>query len=156
QMSNSSSSSSSSWHLQTRRDMWELQLLHFWLFLGISLAALLGNGLIITTVACDHHLHNPTYFFLLNLSLLDLGSVSTTVPKTMVNSLWDTRTISYVGCAEQVFFFIAGEFYLPAILPYNCYVVICKPLHYRTLLGSRACAHMAAAAWASVFLSALL
>ncbi|KAM6288912.1 olfactory receptor 14I1-like [Aegotheles albertisi] len=84
-------------------DRRELQLLHFWLFLGISLAALLGNGLIITTIACDHHLHTPMYFFLLNLSLLDLASISTTVPKAMANSLWDTRTISHAGCAAQIF-----------------------------------------------------
>ncbi|NWH22286.1 O14I1 protein, partial [Grus americana] len=69
----------------------ELQLLHFWLFLGIYLAALLGNGLIITAIACDHHLHTPMYFFLFNLSLLDLGSISTTLPKAMANSLWDSR-----------------------------------------------------------------
>ncbi|KFP11573.1 Olfactory receptor 14J1, partial [Egretta garzetta] len=55
-------------------DTRELQLLHFWLFLGIYLAALLGNGLIIITVACDHRLHTPMYFFLFNLALLDLGA----------------------------------------------------------------------------------
>ncbi|KFQ14852.1 Olfactory receptor 14I1, partial [Leptosomus discolor] len=70
-------------------DTRELQLLTFGLFLGIYLAALLGNGLIITAVACDPHLHTPMYFFLLNLSLLDLGSISTTLPKAMANSLWD-------------------------------------------------------------------
>uniref|UniRef100_A0A8C3KKH8 G-protein coupled receptors family 1 profile domain-containing protein n=1 Tax=Calidris pygmaea TaxID=425635 RepID=A0A8C3KKH8_9CHAR len=86
-------------------DTRELQLVHFWLFLGIYLAALLGNGLIITTVVCDHHLHTPMYFFLLNLSVLDLGSTSTTVPKSVANSLWDTRAISFQGCASQVFFF---------------------------------------------------
>uniref|UniRef100_A0A8B9QPS9 G-protein coupled receptors family 1 profile domain-containing protein n=1 Tax=Apteryx owenii TaxID=8824 RepID=A0A8B9QPS9_APTOW len=78
-------------------DTQELQLLHFSLFLGIYLAALLGNGLIITAVACNHRLHTPMYFFLLNLSLLDLGSISTTVPKSMANSLWDTRAIFYSG-----------------------------------------------------------
>ncbi|KAM6360767.1 olfactory receptor 14J1-like [Pluvialis apricaria] len=83
-------------------DTRELQLLHFWLFLGTYLAALLGNGLIITTIACDHRLHTPMYFFLLNLSVLDLGSISTTVPKSMANSLWDTRAISHSGCAAQV------------------------------------------------------
>ncbi|NXK48343.1 O1073 protein, partial [Chauna torquata] len=67
-------------------DTRELQLLHFWLFLGIYLAALLGNGLILTAVACDHRLHTPMYFFLLNLSLIDLGSISTTIPKSMANS----------------------------------------------------------------------
>ncbi|CAM9115814.1 unnamed protein product, partial [Bubo scandiacus] len=128
----------------------ELQLLHFWLFLGISLAALLGNGLIITAIACDHHLHTPMYFFLLNLSLLDLGSISTTLPKAMDNSLCDNRHISYLGCAAQVFFFlffISEEYFLLTIMSYDRYVAICKPLHYGTLLGSRACVHMAAAAW---------
>ena len=59
----------------------ELQLLTFCLFLGIYLAALLGNGLIITVVACDHRLHTPMYFLLLKLPVLDLGSISTTLPK---------------------------------------------------------------------------
>ncbi|KAI6076393.1 Olfactory receptor 14A16-like protein [Aix galericulata] len=68
-------------------DKRELQLLHFVLFLGIYLAALLGNGLILTAVACDHCLHTPMYFFLLNLALLDLGSISTSLPKAMANSL---------------------------------------------------------------------
>ncbi|XP_009985012.1 PREDICTED: olfactory receptor 14A16-like, partial [Tauraco erythrolophus] len=140
-------------------DTRELQLLTFWLFLGIYLAALLGNGLIITTIACDHHLHTPMYFFLLNLSLLDLGSMSTTVPKSMVNSLWNTRDISYLGCSAQLFFFlflIVAEYFLLTVMAYDRYVAICKPLHYGTLLGSRACVHMAAAAWASGFLNSLL
>ncbi|XP_059690826.1 olfactory receptor 14J1-like [Gavia stellata] len=140
-------------------DTRELQLLHFWLFLGIYLAALLGNGLIITAVACDHHLHTPMYFFLLNLSLLDLGSISTTLPKAMANSLWDTRAISYPECVAQVFllFFLLGaECALLSVMAYDRYVAICKPLHYGTLLGSRACVHMAAAVWGSGFLNAVL
>ncbi|KAM6033093.1 olfactory receptor 14A16-like [Theristicus caerulescens] len=140
-------------------DTRELQLLHFWLFLGIYLAALLGNGLIITAVTCDHHLHTPMYFFLLNLSVLDLGSISTTVPKAMANSLWDTRDISYAGCAAQVFLFaflVSAELCLLTIMAYDRYVAICKPLHYGTLLGSRACVHMAAAAWGTGFLNSLL
>ncbi|XP_074021154.1 olfactory receptor 14A16-like [Numenius arquata] len=137
----------------------ELQRLHFGLFLGIYLAALLGNALIITAIACDHHLHTPMYFFLLNLSVLDLGSISTTVPKSMANSLWDTRAISYWGCAAQVFFVffcIGAEYCLLTVMAYDRYVAICQPLHYGTLLGSRACVHMAAAAWGSGFLYALL
>ncbi|KAM6107539.1 olfactory receptor 14A16-like [Phoenicopterus ruber ruber] len=140
-------------------DTWELQLLAFWLFLSIYLAALLGNGLIITTIACDHRLHTPMYFFLLNLSLLDLGSISTTLPKAMANSLWDTRAISYSGCVAQLFFFlflVTAEYALLTIMAYDRYVAICKPLHYGTLLGSRACVHMAAAAWGSAFLNAVL
>ncbi|XP_066170495.1 olfactory receptor 14C36-like [Sylvia atricapilla] len=155
----SNSSTISHFFLLALADTRQLQLLHFCLFLGISLAALLGNGLIIAAVACGHHLHSPMFFFLLNLALSDLGSICTTVPKAMDNSLWDTRTISYEGCATQLFmlvFFISSEFSLLTIMCYDLYVSICKPLHYGTLLGSRACAHMAAAAWASAFLNALL
>ncbi|XP_074710558.1 olfactory receptor 14A16-like [Strix uralensis] len=145
--------------LLTFTNTWELQLLHFWLFLGIYLAALLGNGLIITAIACDHHLHTPMYFFLLNLSLLDLGSISTTLPKAMANSLWDNRDISYLGCGAQVFFFLfcfGAEFCLLTIMSYDRYVAICKPLHYGTLLSSRACVHMAAAAWGGGLCNSLL
>ncbi|XP_064256965.1 olfactory receptor 14A16-like [Passer domesticus] len=155
----SNSSSISHFLLLALADTRQLQLLHFCLLLGISLAALLGNGLIISAVACGHHLHTPMFFFLLNLALSDLDSICTTVPKAMHNSLWDTRNISYTGCAAQLFlflFFISAEINLLIIMCYDRYVSICKPLHYGTLLGSRACAHMAAAAWASAFLHALM
>ncbi|XP_064496883.1 olfactory receptor 14J1-like [Pseudopipra pipra] len=155
----SNSSSMPQFLLLAFADRRELQLLHFWLFLAISLAALLANGLILSAVACDHHLHTPMGFFLLNLSLTDLGCICTTVPKAMHNSLWDTTTISYTGCAAQLFFFaffMSAEFSLLTIMCYDRYVAICKPLHYGTLLGSRACAHMAAAAWATGFLYSLL
>ncbi|XP_068521107.1 olfactory receptor 14C36-like [Anas acuta] len=140
-------------------DTRELQLLHFALFLGIYLAALLGNGLILSAVACDHRLHTPMYFFLLNLALLDLGCISTTVPKAMANALWDTRAISYQGCTAQLFLFaflVGAEYSLLTVMAYDRYVAICKPLHYGSLLGSRACAQMAAAAWGSGFLNAVL
>ncbi|XP_048145978.1 olfactory receptor 14J1-like [Corvus hawaiiensis] len=155
----SNSSSISPFLLLPLADMRQLQLLHFCLFLGISLAALLGNGLIISAGACGQHLHSPMFFFLLNLALTDLGSICTTVPKAMHNSLWGTRHISYTACAAHVFlivFFLGTEDFLLTIMCYDRYVSICKALHYGTLLGSRACAHMAAAAWASAFLTALL
>ncbi|XP_040550680.1 olfactory receptor 14C36-like isoform X2, partial [Gallus gallus] len=153
------SSSISEFLLLALADTRQLQLLHFWLLLGIYLAALLGNGLISTAVACDHRLHTPMYFFLLNLALLDLGCISTTLPKAMANALWHTRDISYPGCAAQVFFFlffILAEYYLLTVMAYDRYVAICKPLHYGTLLGSRACATMAAAAWGTGLLYSLL
>uniref|UniRef100_A0A803YC99 Olfactory receptor n=1 Tax=Meleagris gallopavo TaxID=9103 RepID=A0A803YC99_MELGA len=137
----------------------QLQLLHFWLLLGIYLAALLGNGLISTAVACHHRLHSPMYFFLLNLALLDLGCISTTLPKAMANALWDTRDISYAGCVAQNFLFVflmSAEYCILTIMSYDRYVAICKPLHYGTLMDSRACATMAAAAWGSGVLSAVL
>ncbi|KFP16014.1 Olfactory receptor 14J1, partial [Egretta garzetta] len=104
-------------------------------------------------------LHTPMYFFLLNLSILDLASISTTVPKSMANSLWDTTAISYAGCAAQVFLFVflfGAEYSLLTIMAYDRYVAICKPLHYGTLLGSRACVYMATAAWGTAFLNSLL
>ncbi|KAM6400658.1 olfactory receptor 14C36-like [Pluvialis apricaria] len=155
----SNSSSITHFLLLAFTDTRELQLLTFWLFLGIYLAALLGNSLIITAVAYDHHLHTPMYFFLLNLSVLDLGCISTTLPTAMANSLWDTTAISYQGCATQVFFFVyfmSAEFSLLTVMAYDRYIAICKPPHYGTLLGSRACVHMAAAAWGSVFPYAVL
>ncbi|XP_066840646.1 olfactory receptor 14C36-like [Anser cygnoides] len=99
------------------------------------------------------------YFFLLNLALLDLGSISASVPKAMANFLWDTRAISYPGCAVQLFllvFLISAELSLLTIMAYDRYIAICQPLHYGTLLGTRACATMAAAAWGSGFLHAVL
>ncbi|XP_042645166.1 olfactory receptor 14J1-like, partial [Tyto alba] len=89
----------------------------------------------------------------------NLGSISTTLPKAMANALWDTRDISYAGCAAQVFFFFffaTAEFSLLTIMSYDRYVAICQPLHYGTLLGSRACVHMAAAAWGTGLLNSLL
>uniref|UniRef100_A0A8V0X8J4 Olfactory receptor n=4 Tax=Gallus gallus TaxID=9031 RepID=A0A8V0X8J4_CHICK len=153
------SSSISEFLLLALADTRQLQLLHFWLLLGIYLAALLGNGLISTAVACDHRLHTPMYVFLLNLALLDLGCISTTLPKAMANALWHTRAISYAGCATQVFFFLflfSTEYYLLTIMSYDRYATICKPLHYGTLLGSRACATMAAAAWGAGVLNSVL
>ncbi|NXC50672.1 O14I1 protein, partial [Penelope pileata] len=153
------SSSISEFLLLALAGTWELQLLHFALSLAISLAALLGNGLIIAAVACDHRQHTPMYFFLLNLALLDLGCISTTLPKAMANALWDTRAISYTGCAAQAFFFVffmSAEYFIFTVMSYDRYVAICKPLHYGTLLGSRACATMVAAAWSCGLLTALL
>ncbi|XP_010191224.1 PREDICTED: olfactory receptor 14C36-like, partial [Mesitornis unicolor] len=148
QMSNSSSISQ--FLLLPFADTQELQLLHFWLFLAISLAALLGNSLIITVIDWNHHLHTPMYSFLLNLSLLNLETISITFPKAMTNSFWDTKEISYMGCTAQVslyVFFISSEHYLLTVMACDRYVAICKPLHYRNLLGIRAFVHMAAAAW---------
>ncbi|XP_032061151.1 olfactory receptor 14C36-like [Aythya fuligula] len=99
------------------------------------------------------------YFFLLNLALLDLGCISTTLPKAMANLLWETRDIYYQGCAVQLFFLfflIGAEYFILTVMAYDRYVAICKPLHYGSLLDSRACATMAAAAWGSGFLQAVL
>ncbi|XP_067393408.1 olfactory receptor 14C36-like [Emydura macquarii macquarii] len=133
-------------------DVRELQILHFVVFLVIYLAALVGNLLIVTAAALDRHLHTPMYFFLMNLSILDLGSISVTVPKSMVNSLMNTRLISYPGCVAQVFLFFiftATDFALLTVMAYDRYVAICQPLHYERVMNRTACIQMAAGAWIS-------
>ncbi|XP_039357651.1 olfactory receptor 14A16-like [Mauremys reevesii] len=130
----------------------ELQILHSVVFLGIYLAALVGNLLVIILVVVDHHLHTPMYFFLMNLSILDLGSISVTIPKSMANSLLNTRSISYSGCVAQVFlfiFFAVVDFAFLTIMAYDRYVAICQPLHYETIMNRGACVQMAASAWIS-------
>ncbi|XP_065271260.1 olfactory receptor 14A16-like [Emys orbicularis] len=136
-------------------DVRHLQVLHFVVFLVLYLISLLGNLLIITAIALDHHLHKPMYFFLMNLSILDLGSISVTIPKSMANSLMNTRSISYSGCVAQVFlfvFFASTDYAILTVMAYDRYVAICQPLHYETVMNRRACIQMAASAWISVIL----
>ncbi|XP_075768429.1 olfactory receptor 14C36-like [Pelodiscus sinensis] len=131
-------------------DVRELQILHFVVFLAIYLVALMGNLLIISAIALDHRLHTPMYFFLGNLSILDLGSISVTVPKSMTNSLLDIRVISYPACVTQVFFFAVFssiDLALLTIMAYDRYVAICQPLHYERVMNRGACVHMATSAW---------
>ncbi|KAM7150524.1 olfactory receptor 14A16-like [Macrochelys suwanniensis] len=140
-------------------DIRELQILHFVVFLMIYLAALLGNLLIISAVVLDHHLHTPMYFFLANLSIIELGSISVTIPKSMANSLINTRVISYSGCVTQVFLFFlftAADLALLTVMAYDRHVAICQPLHYERVMNRRACVQMAASAWiTSIVYSAL-
>ncbi|XP_059587691.1 olfactory receptor 14A16-like [Alligator mississippiensis] len=133
-------------------DTRELQILHFVIFLAAYLAALVGNLLVITVVAMDHHLHSPMYYFLGNLSILDLGTISVIVPKSMANSLLNTRTISYAACVSQVSLFLlfcAANLAFLTIMAYDRYVAICKPLHYEMIMNRRACVQMVASAWAA-------
>ncbi|XP_044840999.1 olfactory receptor 14A16-like [Mauremys mutica] len=140
-------------------DIWELQILHFTAFLVVYLAALIGNLLIIIVVAFDRQLHTPMYFFLVNLSFLDLCYISVTVPKSMANSLMDSRTISFSGCVAQLFLvvtFAITELALLTVMAYDRYVAICHPLHYRMLMNKGRCAQMAAGAWLSSMMCAVI
>ncbi|XP_054849954.1 olfactory receptor 14A16-like [Eublepharis macularius] len=131
-------------------DIRELQILHFFLFLTVYLMAVTGNLLIIVAVALDHRLHTPMYFFLLNLAILDLGSISVTVPKAMANSLMNSRSISYSACVAQVFFFFfleGSDFAILTIMAHDRYVAICNPLQYETIMHRGACIQMAVSAW---------
>ncbi|XP_025051614.1 olfactory receptor 14A16-like [Alligator sinensis] len=136
-----------------------LQILHLATFLIIYLAALIGNLLVITLIALDSHLHTLMYFFLINLSILDIGSISAIVPKSMANSILNTRLISYSGCVTQVFlvfFFIPADLAILTIMAYDRYIAICKPLHYATVMNRRACLLMAATAWSAAVLNSAL
>ncbi|KAM6451725.1 olfactory receptor 14A16-like [Liasis olivaceus] len=130
--------------------VWELQILYFLLFLILYLAIVLGNLLIISAVISDHHLHTPMYFFLMNLAIQDLGSVSTIIPKSMGNSFMNTRNISYSGCVAQVFcfvFFVGSDFFLLTVMAYDRYVAICNPLQYEVVMNRQACTQMVLCVW---------
>ncbi|XP_042329657.1 olfactory receptor 14A16-like [Sceloporus undulatus] len=133
------------------------QILHFVLFLAIYLAGLGGNIFIIITIALNHRLHTPMYFFLMNLSIVDLGSISVTLPKAMSNSIMNSQSISYGECAAQMFFFLffmTSDFSLLTVMAYDRYKAICDPLHYESLMDKIACLRMACGVWISGFLNA--
>ncbi|KAM9119061.1 olfactory receptor 14A16-like [Pangshura tecta] len=131
-------------------DMREEQILHFLVFLVIYLAALVGNLLLITVIALDQHLHTPMYFFLGNLSFLDLCYISVTVPKSMADSVTNNRLISFYGCVIQVFLvvtFAGAELAFLTVMAYDRYIAICHPLHYKVIMNRGACAQMAVSSW---------
>ncbi|XP_034958802.2 olfactory receptor 14C36-like [Zootoca vivipara] len=137
----------------------DAQILHSVMFLFIYLTTLVGNILIMTTVALDHHLHRPMYFFLTNLSFLDVCYISTTVPKSIAISLTNNKLISFAGCVTQVFLvitFVGAEITLLTVMTYDRYVAICYPLQYRLIMNWEACIQMAAASWISSMVHAFL
>ncbi|XP_015281432.1 PREDICTED: olfactory receptor 14I1-like [Gekko japonicus] len=140
-------------------DIQELRILHFFVFLAVYLVAVTGNLLITTAVVLDHHLHTPMYFFLMNLAILDLGSISVTLPKAMVNLLINSRSISYSGCVAQVFchvLFAGSDFAILTVMAHDRHVAICTPLQYETIMHEGACIRMAASAWVAGILYATL
>ncbi|XP_061447790.1 olfactory receptor 14A16-like [Rhineura floridana] len=144
------------WEFSERR---ELQILHFFVFLALYLTTMTGNVLIIVAVALDHHLHTPMYFFVTNLAMMDIGSVSVIMPKSISNSIMNNRSISYSGCVAQVFFyffFAASNIAILTIMAHDRYVAICNPLQYETIMHRRACIQMAVTVWIrSLFYSVL-
>ncbi|XP_051822846.1 olfactory receptor 14I1-like [Antechinus flavipes] len=128
----------------------ELQVLHAILFLLIYIAALMGNLLTVIAIVTDPQLHSPMYFFLSNLSLLDLGCISVTLPKFIVNSLTGNQAISLLGCCAQVFFsifFAATEIALLMTMSYDRFVAICHPLHYGVTMTLFRCLWAATGSW---------
>ncbi|XP_025033325.1 putative olfactory receptor 14L1, partial [Python bivittatus] len=139
--------------------IWELQIMHVALLLMLYLMTVTGNLLSIIAVVCDHHLHTPMYFFLMNLAMQDIGSVSVVIPKAVFNSLMKIRTISHSGCVAQVllfFFFLSCDVALLTVMAYDRYVAICNPLRYEMIMNRKACIKMVGNVWTASLLNASL
>ncbi|XP_038181330.1 LOW QUALITY PROTEIN: putative olfactory receptor 2W6 [Arvicola amphibius] len=121
--------------------------------------AVTGNSTIIFLSLADLRLHTPMYFFLSNLSLLDLCYTTSSIPQLQVN-LWGPRkTISFVGCVIQLFAFLSVggiECILLSVMAYDRFVAVCKPLHYLTIMHPRLCLKLAAFAWLSGIANSIL
>ncbi|XP_025030552.1 olfactory receptor 14A16-like [Python bivittatus] len=139
--------------------IWELKVMYTAIFLILYLMTITGNVLIISAVAFDSHLHTPMYFFLVNLALQDIGSVSLIVPKSIINSIINTQHISYSGCVAQVLlfvFFADSDISLLTVMSYDRFVAICNPLRYEMIMNRKACTQMIGSVWSASFLNAVL
>ncbi|KAM4855416.1 olfactory receptor 7A17-like [Urocitellus parryii] len=137
----------------------ELQPLIFGFFLSMYLITVLGNLLIILATISDSHLHTPMYFFLSNLSFVDICFTSTTIPKMLVNIQTQSKAISYAGCITQIHFFVLFgglDDFLLTVMAYDRYVAICHPLHYMVIMNHRLCGLLLLVSWVVCFLHAIL
>ncbi|XP_004475923.1 olfactory receptor 1F1-like [Dasypus novemcinctus] len=135
------------------------QHLLFVLFLGMYLAIVLGNLLIILAISADSRLHTPMYFFLCNLSFVDGCFSSTSIPKMLTNHILGIQTISFHGCLTQMYFFIVfGDMdnFLLAVMAYDRFVAVCYPLHYSTKMSRQLCALLVIGSWVTANLNSLL
>nr|XP_034351547.1 olfactory receptor 4F3/4F16/4F29-like [Arvicanthis niloticus] len=129
---------------------WSIQLMLFVFSTMFYMASMMGNCLIVFTVASDPHLHSPMYFLLANLSFIDLGVSSVSSPKMIYDLFRKHKVISFTGCVTQIFFIhvIGGvEMVLLIAMAFDRYVAICKPLHYLTIMSPRMCILFSMAAW---------
>ncbi|XP_066485679.1 olfactory receptor 12D1-like [Tiliqua scincoides] len=137
----------------------ELQHVLFTPFLLLYMACLLGNGAILTVVVAEPKLHMPMYFFLGNLSCLDICYTTATMPKMLSGFLLEHQAISFSGCLTQLHFFHflgSSEAMLLGVMAYDRYVAICKPLRYSTIMSKQACLRLAVATWTAGFFYALM
>nr|XP_033779078.1 olfactory receptor 10A4-like [Geotrypetes seraphini] len=135
-----------------------LQLLLFVVFLNVYAAALLGNILIIALTLMCSALQTPMYFFLRNLSFLEICYTTVTVPKMLFDLLVEGRSISFRGCITQLYFFIflgASECYCLTVMAFDRYVAVCNPLHYSIIVNGKLCIQLSAGACTGAMLLAL-
>ncbi|XP_010606452.3 olfactory receptor 7A17-like [Fukomys damarensis] len=136
-----------------------LQPLLFGLFLFMYLVCVTGNLLIILAVSSDSHLHTPMYFFLSNLSFVDMCFTSTTVPRMLVNIQTQNKAISYNGCFTQMYFFMifsGMDSLLLTVMAYDRLVAICHPLHYLVIMNPRFCGLLLLLSWLICLTNSLL
>ena len=136
----------------------ELRLVSFSVFLFIYLFSLLGNMSVIAAVSRDSRLHTPMYFFLQNLSFLDMCYTSVTIPKALVNSLVGSHVISFWECVAQLFLFVtlcAAECFLLTAMAYDRCLAVHKPLLYSVIMSRKLCTELVAVAWLSGALYAI-
>ena len=140
-------------------DHHNLEMVLFVLCLGIYSVNVLGNALLIGLNMLDPRLHTPMYFFLSNLALMDISGTSSFVPLMLVNFLETQSTISFPGCALQMYLTLAlgsTECVLLAMMACDRYMAICQPLRYSELMNSQTCMWMAALSWGAGFANSLL
>ncbi|XP_036901855.1 olfactory receptor 7A10-like [Sturnira hondurensis] len=137
----------------------ELQPVLFGIFLSMYLITVLGNLLIMLAVSSDSHLHTAMYFFLSNLSLVDICFTSTTIPKMLVNIQTHSKAITYAGCITQMYFythFALLDNFILTVMAYDRYVAICHPLHYTVVMNLRLCGLLILVSWIISILHSLL
>ncbi|XP_069488849.1 olfactory receptor 4E2-like [Ambystoma mexicanum] len=128
-----------------------VQIMLFFIFILFYIATLFGNVLIMVTVNADSSLHSPMYFFLSNLSFIDLCYPSVTTPKMLVNLLSKDETISFNGCIAQIFFFhlfACAEIFLLTVMAFDRYIAICNPLRYASIMSRTTCILLVFSCWA--------
>ena len=133
-------------------DQPQLELILFGVIFFLYFMTLLGNSTIILVSLLDSKLHNPMYFFLSHLSFLDLCFTSSIVPQLLVNLGSSDKSITYGGCVVQLYVFLAlgsTECVLLAVMSYDRYVAVCRPLHYAFVMHPRVCSILASMAWLS-------
>ena len=138
---------------------WDTQVALFILFLVMYLLTVLGNVLIVLLIRLDSRLHTPMYFFLTNLSLVDVSYATSIVPQMLVHFLAEHKGIPYVSCAAQLFFSLGLggiEFVLLAVMAYDRYVAVCDPLRYSVIMHGGLCARLAVTSWVSGSVNSLV
>ncbi|XP_056397815.1 olfactory receptor 1G1-like [Hyla sarda] len=131
----------------------------FYVFLMFYVLTLSGNFLIVVVTLASKALHSPMYFFLGNLSVLEICYMSVTIPKMLLNFLLETTNISFNACVAQVYFFIALgsiECSLLAVMAYDRYVAICIPLQYVLVMNTNTCIALVCGSWISGFLHSMV